>query len=48
MAYVNRMAHNAAVLIDWANREVEEGDEQAVMMARDLQQVAIEVRLYSY
>ena len=47
VALVNRMAHNAAVLIDWANREAEGGDEQAAMLARDLQQIAIEVRLYS-
>src|SRR5215475_5093126 len=37
VAFVHRMAHNAAVLIDWANREVEGGDEHAAMIARDLQ-----------
>lgn len=47
VAFVHRMAHNAAVLIDWANREAEGNDEQAAMLARDLQQIAVEVRLYS-
>jgi hypothetical protein len=47
VAFVHRMAHNAAVLIDWANREVEGGDEQAAMLARELQQTALEVRVYS-
>jgi len=47
LALVQRMAHNAAVLIDWANREAESGDEQAAVLARDLQQIAVEVRLYS-
>jgi hypothetical protein len=47
VAFVQRMAHNAAVLIDWANREAESGDEQAALLARDLQQLAVEVRLYS-
>jgi hypothetical protein len=47
IAFVGRMAHNASVLIDWANREVEGSDDRAVQLARDLQQVAIEVRLYS-
>jgi hypothetical protein len=47
VAFVHRMAHNAAVLIDWANREVEGDDEQAALLARDLQQIAVEVRLYS-
>ena len=47
IAFVRRMAHNASVLIDWANREVEGSDEQAVKLAHDLQQIAIEVRLYS-
>ncbi len=47
VALVHRMAHNAAVLIDWANREAEGGDEQAAMLARELQQIAVEVRLYS-
>jgi hypothetical protein len=46
VAFVHRMAHNAAVLIDWANREAESGDEQAAMLARDIQQIAVEVRLY--
>jgi hypothetical protein len=46
VAFVQRMAHNAAVLIDWANREAEGGNEQA-LLARDLQQIAVEVRLYS-
>jgi hypothetical protein len=47
VAFVQRMAHNAAVLIDWANREAEGGDEKAAVLARELQQIAIEVRLYS-
>src|SRR5580698_3131489 len=47
VAFVHRMAHNAAVLIDWANREVEGGDEQAAMLARELQETALEVRVYS-
>jgi hypothetical protein len=47
VAFVHRMAHNAAVLIDWANREAEGRDEHAALLARDLQQIAVEVRLYS-
>jgi hypothetical protein len=47
VAFVHRMAHNAAVLIEWANREAEGGDEQAALLARDLQQIAVEVRLYA-
>lgn len=47
VAFVHRMAHNAAVLIDWANREAEGSDEQAAILARELQQIAVEVRLYS-
>ncbi|MGA7381332.1 MAG: hypothetical protein WBX03_10810 [Terriglobales bacterium] len=47
VALVHRMAHNAAVLIDWANREAEGGDEQATMLAHELQQIAVEVRLYA-
>src|SRR5579859_7855423 len=47
VTYVRRMAHNASVLIDWANREAEGHDEQKAILARDLQQIAVEVRLYS-
>ena len=41
------MAHNASVLIDWANREAEGNDEKMIQLAQELQQGAVEVRLYS-
>jgi len=47
LALVRKMSHNAAVLIEWANREAEGADERAAQLAHDLQQRAVEVRLYS-
>jgi hypothetical protein len=47
LALVHKMSHNASVLIDWANREAEGTDEHTVQLAHDLQQIAVEVRLYS-
>lgn len=47
LSLVKRMAHNASVLIDWANREAEGNDERMIQLAQDLQQGAVEVRLYS-
>jgi hypothetical protein len=47
LSLVKRMAHNAAVLIDWANREAEGTDERMIQLAQELQQGAVEVRLYS-
>ena len=47
MSFVKRMAHNASVLIDWANREAEGCDERMVKLAHDMQQGAVEIRLYS-
>jgi hypothetical protein len=47
LALVRKMSHNAAVLIEWANREAEGTDERTVQLAHDLQQIAVEVRLYS-
>jgi hypothetical protein len=48
LALVRKMSHNAAVLIEWANREAEgANDEHTAQLARDLQQTAVEVRLYS-
>lgn len=47
MAYVKRMSHNAAVLVEWANREVESQDERQAELATKLQQLGVEVRLYS-
>jgi hypothetical protein len=47
LSFVKRMAHNASVLIDWANREAEGDDERMIQLAQELQQGAVEVRLYS-
>jgi hypothetical protein len=47
LSFVKRMAHNASVLIDWANREAESNDEKMIQLAQELQQGAVEVRLYS-
>jgi hypothetical protein len=47
LSFVKRMAHNASVLIDWANREAEGNDERMIQLAQELQQGAVEVRLYS-
>lgn len=41
-----RMAHNAAVLVDWANAEADSKDTHTAELARDLQQIAVGVRLY--
>jgi hypothetical protein len=47
LAVVQRMAHNAAVLIEWANREARTATGQKLEMVTKLQQVGVEVRLYS-
>jgi len=47
LAIVQRMAHNSAVLIEWANREAETAVGQKLEMVTKLQQVGVEVRLYS-
>ncbi len=47
VALVQRMAHNAAVLIEWANREARTATGQKLEMVTKLQQVGVEVRLYS-
>ena len=47
LAIVQRMAHNAAVLIEWANREAESASGSKLEMVSKLQQVGVEVRLYS-
>jgi hypothetical protein len=47
LALVQRMAHNAAVLIEWANREARTSSGQKLEMVTKLQQVGVEVRLYS-
>ncbi|SRR6266498_3074354 len=47
VAIVQRMAHNSAVLIEWANREAESATGQRLEMVSRLQQVGVEVRLYS-
>ena len=47
LVLVRKMAHNAAVLIEWANREAEATDGQTLQVAHELQQAAAEVRLYS-
>jgi len=47
LVLVRKMAHNAAVLIEWANREAEATDGQTQQVAQELQQAAAEVRLYS-
>jgi hypothetical protein len=44
---VQRMAHNSAVLIEWANSEAETAVGQRLEMVSKLQQVGVEVRLYS-
>jgi len=46
MAVVRRMSHNAAVLVEWANREVKAGDKRKSQLAAELQQAGIELRLY--
>jgi len=47
LAIVKRMAHNSSVLIEWANREAETAVGQRLEMVSKLQQVGVEVRLYS-
>ena len=47
LALVQRMAHNAAVLIEWANREARTATGLKLEMVMKLQQVGVEVRLYS-
>jgi hypothetical protein len=47
LAIVQRMTHNSAVLIEWANREAETATGQKLEMVTKLQQVGVEVRLYS-
>jgi len=47
LALVQRMAHNAAVFIEWANREARTSSGQKLEMVTKLQQVGVEVRLYS-
>ncbi len=47
MAVVKRMSHNAAVLVEWANREAESQDARQAELAGKLQQLGVEVRLYS-
>lgn len=47
LALVCKMAHNASVLVEWANREAEGADQHTAQLAHDLQQRAVEVRLYS-
>jgi hypothetical protein len=47
LAIVQRMAHNSAVLIEWANRESETAVGERLAMVNKLQQVGVEVRLYS-
>jgi hypothetical protein len=46
IALFKRMAHNAAVLVDWANREAVSKEPHTAELARDLQQIAVGVRLY--
>lgn len=41
-----RMSHNAAVLVDWANSEARNSDSAIAGLARDLQQTGVGVRLY--
>ena len=47
LAIVQRMAHNAAVLIEWANREAGTARGPKLEAVTKLQQVGVEVRLYS-
>lgn len=47
LTIVQRMARNAAVLIEWANREAETATGAKLEMVTKLQQVGVEVRLYS-
>jgi hypothetical protein len=44
---VKRMAHNSAVLIEWANREAQTATGERLEMVNKLQQVSVEVRLYA-
>jgi hypothetical protein len=44
---VTRMAHNARVLIELGNREVDRQEGRAVELIRNLQQEAVKVRAYS-
>jgi hypothetical protein len=47
VAMVKRMSHNSAVLIEWANREAENADGDRLRMVSELQQLGVQVRLYS-
>jgi hypothetical protein len=46
VAVVRRMSHNAAVLVEWANREIKATDKRTAQLAAELQQAGIELRLY--
>ena len=47
VAFVKRMSHNSAVLVEWANREAQSQDPRQAELAGKLQQLGVEVRLYS-
>lgn len=44
---LKRMSHNAGILVDWANRETESENPQVVMLAKEVQKEAIQVRAYA-
>lgn len=45
--FLQRMAHNAAILVQWGNLEAHNGDEERARLAHELQQEAVKVRVYS-
>lgn len=47
VAFLQRMSHNAAILVEWANREADGSDERKKELAAKMQQLGVEVRLYS-
>ena len=44
---LRRMAHNAAILVQWGNLEAEKAHPRTAQLAQELQQEAVKVRAYS-
>ncbi len=45
--FLQRMSHNAAILVQWGNLEAQRSHERTAQLAHELQQEAVKVRAYS-
>ena len=45
--FLQRMAHNAAILVQWGNLEAQKSHPRTAQLAHELQQEAVKVRAYS-